>query len=77
MGDCSQLPIQVNFIPHREDRRMCTVDDDDQDETEDDTGLLRIGNLILCSKEEWLRRKLLQVGPRILAPKLMSLDRLG
>ncbi len=39
------------------------IDDDadeydlDNDPQEDDAGILRIGNLILCSMEEWLRRQ--------------------
>ncbi len=49
-------------------------DDEGLDETEDDTGLLRIGNLILCSREEWLRRRLERIGPRLLASKLAVLD---
>jgi hypothetical protein len=35
---------------------------------------MRIGNLILCSKEEWLRRKLLNIGTRISAAALAILD---
>ena len=59
---------------------ICTDDDEEIDEEqedaeqEDDCGILRIGNLILCSREEWLRRKLLTLGPRISASTLAILD---